>query len=124
MGFAYSFNADTGIVRIVGEGDVSLADRAVLVQTLLDDRELPERAALLIAVSKVTNAPTAEEASVIGILINRLQTRFQRRVAIVNVVVGHVTVSHLVAFSTDSRFPEVMVFGSEVEATSWLISGR
>src|SRR5581483_6472731 len=122
MALEYSYDAQARLVRIVGRGAVSVDDRIHLVGRLLDDPDLPTPAAVLIEVSGVTNAPTAEEVHVIAMLIERLQSRFRGRVAIVNVTVGHVTLSHLVSFSVGDGDGQARVFASEAEAREWLRS--
>ncbi len=120
MAFGYTYDPQTSIIRIAGEGEVSMEERVNLVGGLLSNPQINDRAAVLIVVDRVTNAPTVEEMGVIGVLINRLQSRFQGRVAIVNVTVGHVTLSQFISALASGPFREVMVFSSEVVATEWL----
>ena len=122
MAVAYSYDEQTHILRIVGEGIVNLSDRVDLVFRILADPLLPAWAALLVNVSEVKNAPTPEEVRVIGILIDRLCSRFNGRTAIVNVTVGHVAISHMAALSAYNASDNVRVFSSEVAATEWLLA--
>lgn len=70
----------------------------------------------------VHNTPTANEVWEIGALIQRLQSRFHGRVAIVNVTAGHVTFSHLIALSVEDGSKSVRVFSHENEALRWMHS--
>jgi hypothetical protein len=120
MALEYSYDHQAGLIHIVGHGTVSLDDRIHFIRRLLGDADLPARATVLVEVSGVTNAPSAEDIRVIGMLVERLQARFCGRVAIVNVTLGHVTLSHLVAFSVGDGYSRVQVFASNEEARDWL----
>lgn len=122
MNLEYSYDPRVGLIRIVGRGTVSLEDRIHFFRHLMDAPDLPETADVLVKVNEVTNAPSGEEIPVIGMLAERLRARFGGRLAIVNVKVGHVTISHLVAFSTADSRCEVRVFPTEGEAARWLRS--
>lgn len=120
MALECSYDAAAGIVRIVGRGAVSVDDRVQFIRRVLADPDLPAVAAVLVDVSGVSNAPTPDEVRVIGRLAERVQARFRGRVAILNVTVGHVTISHLVALSADDGHGSVRVFTSADEARGWL----
>lgn len=122
MALEYSYDPHAGLIRIVGFGAVSLNDRIIFARRLVEDPDLPAHAAVLIEVNAVASAPPAEDVGVIGMLIERLQARFHGRVAIVNLTVGHVTMSHLVALSVGDGYSRVQVFASEGEARDWLRS--
>lgn len=122
MPFEYSYDPQAGLIRIVGRGAVSMDDRIRCVRRLLDDADLPARAEILIEVNAVEAAPVADDIRVIALLIERLQSKFSGRVAIANLTVGHVTLSHLVALSVSGGHDRVRVFASEEEACDWLMS--
>jgi hypothetical protein len=121
MAIDYSYDPQAGLIRIVGHGEVTLEDRVHFIRRLLNDPELPALASILVQVNEVTNAPDAEDVQGIGKLIERLLARFYGRVAIVNVTVGHLTMSHLVALSVNGGHNRVRVFASEAQARDWLV---
>jgi len=120
MALEYSYDPQAGVLRIVGLGTVSLHDRVVFVSRLLADPDLPATAAILIDVNGVTNAPTVDDIRAIRTLVDRLQARFLGRVAITNVTVGHVAISHMIAFSISDESGRVRAFTSGADAGEWL----
>jgi hypothetical protein len=122
MALEYSYDPKARLVHIVGRGIVSLNDRIQMVDRLLDDPNVASGAAILIDVNAVENAPTPEEIWAIGMLIERLRSRIQGRLTIVNTRVGHVTLSHLVAYSVREAQSQVQVFTREEAARDWLLS--
>ena len=123
MPIEYSFDPEAGIVSIVCSQNLTVDERIQSVDRVIDDPDLPELASVLIDVRKVKNAPTYNEIILIGLLIERLLVRFERRLSIVNsITTSHVTSSHLVSILVDKKYGEVRVFKSEDEARNWLKS--
>lgn len=122
MALEYSFDASARLIRIVGRGAVSVESRVHLVRGLLGDTALPAVASVLIDVSEVTNAPDADDVRTIGMLIERMITRFRGRVAVVTASVGHVTLSHLVSLSVGDGVSGAQSFTSQSAARAWLES--
>jgi hypothetical protein len=105
---------------ITGTGRVAFEERFVCVNQILADRTIPDESAVLIDVSRVVPPPSTDEIPRIGFLIQRLQLRFRARIAILNAAVGHVTLTHLIAYWADGRIGEVQAFVCEREAREWL----
>lgn len=119
MPLEYIFEPNAQLLRIVGHGVVTVEDRIQFVDRMFQDAALPEKADVLIEIGEVSNAPQGADMFAIGALINRLRARFRGRVAIVNATVGHVTISNLIALSSESDFQAVRVFASTNEAREW-----
>ena len=120
MAFDYAYFPDDSLIVLTGSGLVTTADRIDCVQRMFKDQGLPGKVTVLIDVCRVANPPGENELLFIGILLKRLQSRFRSRIAIVNSTVGHLTFSHLIAFSTETDKETVNAFDSEKEARQWL----
>jgi hypothetical protein len=84
------------------------------------DKTLPDKLSILIDVSAASNGPSTHEIAGIRILIEKLRSRFGGRIAIFNNAVGHVWLSHLIAYTIEGGIGEVQAFVSESEAKEWL----
>jgi hypothetical protein len=120
MALSYTFEPQNHLIVITGTGGVALEERVDLVNRILSDRTLPSESSILIDVRRVAPPPSSDDLSRIGFLIQRLQSRFGARIAILNAAVGHVTLSHLIACRADGEVGEVQAFVSESEAREWL----
>jgi len=119
MPFDYSYDPATGVIAIVASGSVTLQERYVLVNRLLNDSRVPDQSAVLIDARGAVDTLSETEVPVVAELIRRLQTRFAGRVALLSTNTGHVTTSHLVAFSAYDP-DSVVAFVSETDAREWL----
>ena len=120
MAFDYCYESEPHLIVLTGSGTVTMAERAECVRWLLEDPALPREAAILIDVCRVENPPLNNEIAVVGMLVKQLQVRFGSLVAILNTTVGHVTLSHLIAFSAGAEEDKVRAFVSAGEARAWL----
>ncbi len=119
MPLSTQYDANTSLLRIVGNGALSMHERRESVRQILANDEFGGESDILIDVSGVTNAPVGDEFLDIAKLVQLLQTRFAGRVGIVNMTEGHVTVSQLVTLSADLDRNSVQAFYSEAEALAW-----
>ena len=120
MALHYTFETDSRLLVLRGIGEVTLEERLELVDKIIEDRTLPRRLTVLINVTLVNNPPSNREIPWIGILLTRLQSRYSARIAIVNSNVEHTSISHLVAYATQSPPDLVRAFHSEGDAREWL----
>ncbi len=116
----YSHDVQTQTVRIQGSGEVSIEDRMSFLAMVFQDVSLPATSSVLIDVNAVTTTPTDDEIKIIAMLVRRIMTRFSGRVAILNVKVGHVTISNLIAAESAAGTDRVRVCTSEKSATAWI----
>lgn len=119
MPLRYAYEPQYSMVLIRGEGEVSLADRVGVIESIMSDEALPEASSILVDVAGVANAPEPHDIHAIAGLARKLRSRFRGRIAILNTTVGHTTISQLVAMAADD--PEVRAFVSPDGARSWLI---
>jgi hypothetical protein len=119
MAFNYSYDAENQLIVLTGTGAVTTGDRNVCVKRMIEDRILPDEAAILIDVCRVPNPPSKEEIEDIGKLLKQLHKRFRSPIAILNTTVGHATMSHLIAAITSVYCP-VRAFITEAQARNWL----
>lgn len=122
MAIEYFYDPQKLLISIVCRGVISIDDRIYFVRRLFDDPNLPEQASILINVNEVTNAPTKEEIGMIGLLIEKLLSRFCGRVALVNSMIDHVLCSHFVLFNVVKGHSKTRVFASRSEARDWIES--
>ncbi len=69
---------------------------------------------------RLRNMPTADEIRIIAMLVRRIMTRFSGRIAILNVKVGHVSISHLIGAESAAGPDRVRVCTSEKSAMVWI----
>lgn len=124
MPFSYRVEPENRLIYILGEGHVSMEERYDCVNRLVTDQSLDRGLHILINVCEVSNLPSSLDISSIVSLVEKLQTRFRGRVAIVNAVVGHVTVTSLISLSAECGENKVRSFFTEDEAREWLNSGK
>lgn len=120
MPLSTSYDSEANLIRLVGEGPVSMEERRHTIGQMFLNREYSNDSDILVDVSRITNAPTDLEFFEVARLVKVLRSRFAGRIAIVNARMGHLTVSHLVALSADPEQNAVRVFYSGSEALSWL----
>jgi uncharacterized protein (DUF2384 family) len=120
MAFDYTYDADNHVIVLTGTSSVTIDDRTKCVSRMVEDRALPDIAAVLIDVCHAENSPSNDEILMMSRLVERMQARFHSRIAILNTSVGHLTLSHLVALSAVACDRAVQVFTSEKEARAWL----
>ena len=120
MPIRHSHGSHDDVIRIVGSGVISLEDRARFVMAMSEDGALLRSAPILIDINGIANTPATHDLPFIAALIDRLLSRFGRRVAILNSVAGHVTMSPLVAFATLAGKNAEQVFSAEAAALEWL----
>lgn len=120
MALEYSYRSDVELVTIEGRGNVTMDDRAIFVQRIMNDLCLPEKASVLINVTSVTNPPSTEEARQIGVLVEKLLARFGRRLAIVNVTLVDLCFSHMVKLSVAEGYDRLRVFNRLGDALAFL----
>ncbi len=123
MPFDYAIDRENRLLAITGSGHASMEDRYDLVQRVMNDASLDGSYQVLINVCDVSNSPSAGDIGSIASLIERLQSRFRGRVAILNTGVGHVTVTHLIALVAEYGNDNVRAFMFEKEAREWLFAG-
>lgn len=97
-----------------------MEDRRRCVGDIFSAAELGGRFDIIFDVCGVSNAPAGSEFIQISNLLSLLHTRVAGRIAIVNVQVAHVTISHLIALSADFDREFVRTFYSEADALAWL----
>ena len=114
MSFTYA--TQDSWIRLVGDGVVSMVDRADCVQRMLADNSLPVPSHVLIDVCTVVNSPTVDDIPMIRLMIRLLQSKFLGKVAILNTVVGHTFLSHAIAIEV---WDNCRAFHSAKEARDW-----
>jgi hypothetical protein len=120
MPFDYAYEPENRLLTITGKGDVSLEDRYDCVRRMMSDKSADKESNILINVCEVTNKPSSDDIPAIVSLIMRLRTRYGGRIAILNTVAGHVTLTNLIALSADIDDGKVRAFLSDTEALKWL----
>jgi hypothetical protein len=120
MPLTTSYDAEKQLIRLTGEGSVSMDERRHCIGQMFANSEYANESDILVNVSGIANAPVGSEFLEIAKFIVLLHSRFSGRIAIVNAQVGHTTISHLVALSADLSQDFVRVFYSNAEASAWL----
>ncbi len=122
MPFSYRVEPENRLLYIQGDGHASLEERYHCVNQIMTDRSITPNLHVLINVCQVSNIPSTDDIGPIVSLVERLQSKFRGRVAIVNGAVGHVTVTNLISLSANCGHDKVRPFFSEDEAREWLRS--
>ena len=122
MPFDYAIDRENRLLTITGSGHASMDDRYDLVQRVMNDQSIDGSYQVLIDVCGVSNSPSAGDIGSVASLIERLQSKFRGRVAILNTGVGHVTVTNLIALVADYGDDNVRAFLSGNEAREWLLA--
>jgi len=97
-----------------------MEERCDCVDRLMHDQLIEGTYNILIDVSQVSNSPTSEEMHSIVSLIEKMNSKFGGRLALVNTHVGHVTITDLIALSACGGSDDVRAFMIENEARAWL----
>jgi len=123
MSFDYTVDTENQLITITGLGHASMEERYACVQRMLNNRSIGSEHNILINVCQVINAPLPGDIDSIVSLIERLQSKFKGRVAILNTAAGHVTFTNLITLSAHCGPDIVRAFLSENEAREWLSVG-
>ena len=116
MGLSYSHDPVSCVLRIVGEGPISIKDRIDFFAELQADKSL------IVTVSDITTTPTIQDVGAIAGFAGQLLARFSGKLAIVNSRAGHVTISHIVGMRADDGSDRVRVYMSDEAALTWIKS--
>jgi hypothetical protein len=120
MPFRYQVSKENRTITIIGSGVGTMQERSDCVDAILHDENCCPGYSILIDVSCVVNAPTADEARAIVGLLNMLQSRYESRTAIFNTCAGNVTISCLISLLAAERLGRMKAFLTEGEARLWL----
>jgi hypothetical protein len=120
MTIQYSFASDYGILEVTASGEISLLDRASFVRSVIDDETMPSATPVLIDVSGITIAPTANDLNKMAYLVEMLACRFKSRIAYYIVTPGFVTLYVLAALSVREDRAIVRAFTDRAIAMTWL----
>ncbi len=116
----HSWDANSGILVVRAVDHVTIEDRIDFVNQIIRDLSLPDRAPVLIDVTRISNAPTLIDSEKMAHLLYSLAERFQSRIAYVAVGVGHLTPYRLAALLVDASIVEAKTFTDSAEAVDWL----
>lgn len=122
MPIQYSFDSDYGILEVTASGEISVLDLASFVRSVIDDETMPYVTPVLIDVSGLTIAPTANDLNKMAYLAEMLAGRFKSRIAYYVVTPGFVTLYHLAALSVREDRAIVRAFTDREIAMTWLCS--
>ncbi len=120
MPFDYYIDHGNKVLIIRGTGLVTMEDRLDCVDSMFKDASINDQYNVAIDVSEVLNGPSSDDINKISLLVEKLQSKFGRRVAIINTRVGHATFSGLISISTICGSDKVKAFMSKTETLNWL----
>jgi hypothetical protein len=120
MPFSYKVDPENQLITIMGSGYASMEERYECIHRIMKDQSIDGKYSILINVCQVSNGPTPDNMLSIVSLVERLQSKFGGRVAIVNTQIGHVTITNLIALSAHCGADSVRAFLCENDALEWL----
>ena len=121
MALDISYDDASGLLRIVGSGVVTMEDRRKCFGHIFSAPEYAAARHVLINASEITNAPMDGDMPGMVNIVKSVRSRFPGRMAIVNSRAGHVTVSNIIAISSDPVDLSVKVFFTEGDALVWIL---
>lgn len=115
------YDGTSGMLRIVGSGVVTMEDYTECFRRVFTAPEYAATRHILFNVSGITSPLMDGDVSGILTIIKSIRLRIPGRMAIVNTRVGHVTISHIIALSSDPTQRSVRAFLVEEDAQAWLL---
>lgn len=112
----YAPSSEDRWINLVCLGVVTIEERVECVRQMIADTSLANPSNIVVDVTQVKNLPTIDDTRKIEFLIGHLCQHFHGRVAILNTVAGHTTVSHIVSIGVGGNCKTV---GNRQQARDW-----